>query len=489
MSAADPTNLLFIFSDQHTRLALGCMGHPVVKTPHLDALAERGTLFRNAYCNGPICVPSRASLATGRHVFDIEKWDNCKPYFGEEPSWGHRLMDRGRRAASIGKLHYRDADDPNGFDPELVPMHIMDGVGMLFTICRDPMPVSRKFADLVRKAGGGDSTYTDYDRDITERSVRWIREEATREDAPWALFVSLVCPHPPWLAPDAFYSLYPLEDIDLPVAYGLDDRPRHPGLEDYRAFFDIEGEFDETTLRKVIAAYYGMVSYLDDNIGKLVAALEETGLAAKTRILYTSDHGESMGQKGMMSKCNMYDESVGVPMILAGAGVPRANVVDTPAQLLDAFPTILEATGTEPTDEDRALTRHLALRARGGRGARTRHLLRAALRRREVRRLHAPPQRPQVRPVHGAGLSAPALRSREGPARARRSRGRSGSRRTRRGLRGRAPGRHRPRGGRCEGEGRPVAERIERGGGQEAIVAQGSLGYTPAPGEAPQYMT
>ena len=416
MSAADPTNLLFIFSDQHTRLALGCMGHPVVKTPHLDALAERGTLFRNAYCNGPICVPSRASLATGRHVFDIEKWDNCKPYFGEEPSWGHRLMDQGRRAASIGKLHYRDANDPNGFDPELVPMHIMEGVGMLFTICRDPMPVSRKFADLVLKAGGGDSTYTEYDRDITERSVRWLREEAVREDAPWALFVSLVCPHPPWLAPDAFFSLYPLEDIDLPVAYGRDERPMHPGLEDYRAFFDIEGEFDETTLRKVIAAYYGMVSYLDDNIGKLIAALDETGLAAKTRVLYTSDHGESMGQKGMMSKCNMYDESVGVPMILAGGGVPRARdrhsctaarrVPDAPRGDRD------RADGRGPGP-----ARHVALRDRGGGQARARRLRRAALRRRQVRGVHAPPQRSQVRALHG-GLSAPAIRSRERSARA-----------------------------------------------------------------------
>ena len=412
MSATDPTNLLFIFSDQHTRRALGCMGHSVVKTPHLDALAERGTLFRNAYCNGPICVPSRASLATGRHVFDIEKWDNCKPYFGEEPSWGHRLMDRGRRAASIGKLHYRDAGDPNGFDPEIAPMHIMDGVGMLFTICRDPMPVSRKFADLVMHAGGGDSTYTGYDRDITERSVRWLREEATREDAPWALFVSLVCPHPPWLAPDAYYSLYPLEDIDMPVAYGLDERPRHPGLEDFRGFFDIEGAFDEVTLRKVIAAYYGMVSYLDDNIGKLLAVLDETGLAPKTRILYTSDHGESMGQKGMMSKCNMYDESVGVPMIMAGEGVPCGHAVDTPVQLLDVFPTILEATGTEPTDEDRALPRHVALRARGRRATGACHLLRAAFRRRKVSGVHAAPKWPQVRALHGRRLPAPAFRPR-----------------------------------------------------------------------------
>ena len=152
MSGIGAGNFLFIFSDQHARRATGCYGHPLVRSPNLDRLAERGTLFRHAYCNGPICVPSRASLATGRHVHDIGMWDNCRPYHGQVPAWGHRLMDAGRRVVSIGKLHYRDTADANGFDEEIVPMHIIDGVGMLFSIVRDPLPVSRKFAHLVRES-------------------------------------------------------------------------------------------------------------------------------------------------------------------------------------------------------------------------------------------------------------------------------------------------------------------------------------------------
>ena len=196
MTDYKPTNLLYIFSDQHTRRALSCMGHPLVKTPHMDALAQRGTLFQNAYTNGPICVPARASMATGRYVHDIEKWDNCKPYCGDEPSWGHRMADAGQRAVSIGKLHYRHEDDPTGFEIQHLPMHVLYGQGMLFTICRDPMPVSRKFAHLVHKSGEGESTYTDYDARITERSIKWLREEGANADKPWTLFVSLVCPHP-----------------------------------------------------------------------------------------------------------------------------------------------------------------------------------------------------------------------------------------------------------------------------------------------------
>ncbi|MCH9672965.1 MAG: sulfatase-like hydrolase/transferase [Gammaproteobacteria bacterium] len=355
MASEKPRNFLFLFSDQHTRRALGCMGHPVVKTPHLDSLAERGVLFTDAYTNAPICVPARASLATGRQVFEIEKWDNCQPYRGEQPSWGHRLMAANRRAVSIGKLHYRSEDDPNGFDDSLLPLHILDGTGMLHVILRDPLPSSSKFPALVRNAGGGESSYTQYDRDITQRTLEWLREEGTKSETPWSLFVSMVCPHPPWLAPQAFYDQYPLEDVDLPIAYGLDERPMHPGLEDFRHNFGVRDTFDELTLRKVTAAYYGMISYLDDNVGKIIKTLDDCGLTETTDILYASDHGESLGHKGMFSKCSMMEESVGIPMIFAGQGVTQGASIDTPTQLMDVFPTILQTTGVQPTDEDTEL--------------------------------------------------------------------------------------------------------------------------------------
>lgn len=481
-----PTNLLFIFSDQHTRRAMGAMGHAVVKTPHMDALAERGTLFRSGYCNGPICVPSRASLATGRHVFDIGKWDNCKPYFGEEPSWAHRLLDAGHRAVSIGKLHYRQEGDPNGFAPELLPLHILNGQGMLFTICRNPLPVSKKFAHLVHTSGEGDSTYTEYDHRITERAIKWLREEGTQSDKPWALFVSLVCPHPPWNAPSEFWNRYSLDDIDLPIAYGLGERPMHPGLEDYRQFFGVKDEFDEETLRRVTASYYGMISFLDHNIGRLVAALQECGLADTTRIVYTSDHGESMGQKGMFSKCNMYEESVGVPMIMAGPGVPGGKLVDTPTQLLDLFPTVLEATGVRPTDEDTELPGTSLLRIADGdcpdriifseqhsAGAKSAVYMVRRNAHKYVRYMEDyPPQLFNLDtdplelhdlagdPAHAGILSAceAALEGLIDPVAV-------------------------DRAAKADQE-----RRLALGGGIESIIAKGSPGYTPAPGETPEYM-
>ena len=124
-----PSNLLFILSDEHRRDSLGCYGHPLVQTPHLDGLAERGVRFTGAYTNCPICVPARASLATGRYVNEIGYWDNAFPYEGRVPGWGHELMAAGHRVDSIGKLHYRSAADADGFTNKILPLNVVDGVG------------------------------------------------------------------------------------------------------------------------------------------------------------------------------------------------------------------------------------------------------------------------------------------------------------------------------------------------------------------------
>src|SRR4051812_4040991 len=116
-----PQNLLIIMSDEHSRKVLGCYGNSVVKTPHLDALAERGTLFTDAYTTCPICVPARAAFALGKYVHQIGFWDNADPYDGSQESWHHLMRARGHDVVSIGKLHFRSSDDDNGFTEELLP--------------------------------------------------------------------------------------------------------------------------------------------------------------------------------------------------------------------------------------------------------------------------------------------------------------------------------------------------------------------------------
>ena len=349
----EPSNLLFIISDQHQAAAMGCAGHPLVQTPNLDALAASGTRFTNAYTNCAICVPARASLATGNYVHQIGFWDNGMPYDGSVPSWGHRLKAAGYRVDSIGKLHFRSAEDDNGFTLEIEPMHVVDGIGDPANGIRDGSlrRDSRKGKDEV---GPGDSTYQQYDRRNRDNAIRWLQERA--DDAqPWALFLSFVTPHPPFLAPPETYALYPHEDIALPPQWDEARWPRHPAYDYMRRFFCYDRPFDEAAIRRLHAAYYGICTFLDEQIGQVLAALDALKLRGSTRIIYTSDHGEHLGARGIFGKFSMYDESAAIPMILSGADVPAGAVVDTPVSLVDCHPTVLAALGCPAHDEDAEL--------------------------------------------------------------------------------------------------------------------------------------
>ena len=348
-----PTNVLFIHSDQHTKRVLGCYGNPVVKTPNLDALAARGTRFANAYCPTPICVPSRASLATGRYAHRIESWDNARPYVGTEAaSWGHRLTEAGHKVTTIGKLHYRKLGDPSGFPDQRLPMHVLEGVGDLYQVLRGDMPVRPENRANVLAAGPGEVEYTRYDRAIGSEAVRWLKEEGAREDTPWALFVSFTYPHFPLKAPEPFFNLHPPESLPLPVQWRREEWPHHPAIDEMRRQQALEEPLDEPAVRRALQAYYGMVAFLDDQVGQVLRALEESGQAENTRIIYTTDHGEQVGEHGLWWKSTMYEGAAGVPMIVAGPDVPAGKVSNTNVNLTDCFPGIVEAVGLDLKPED-----------------------------------------------------------------------------------------------------------------------------------------
>ena len=353
-----PQNLLFILSDEHNKKITGAYGHTMIRTPHLDRLAARGTRFTSAYTNCPICVPARASLATGRYVHEVRCWDNAIAYDGTPPSWGHRLMDQGHRAVSIGKLHYtRNAPATNGFDEEILPLHIVDGLGDLLGLIRDELPVRTGSRKLGPEAARGESEYTAYDRAITDAAVRWLKQDAARHrDKPWVLTVGYVAPHFPLVAPPEFFDLYPESAVPWPSQYAQDERPRHPFLDAMRGCMQYDAGFsDAAMVRRAITAYFGLVSFLDHNIGRVLAALDEAGLTGDTRIVYSSDHGDNLGARGMWGKSTMFEESAGIPLIVAGEGVPAGRVSDVPVTLADAFPTILQCVGAIAHADDAGL--------------------------------------------------------------------------------------------------------------------------------------
>jgi choline-sulfatase len=293
-------------------------------------------------------VPARASFATGRHIHDIEYWDNSIAYDGRVPSWGHRLQQAGIRAESIGKLHYRLEKDPTGFDKQHIPMHITGGVGMIQLSIRKQfpnfVPPPRKRSAIAEAASVGESEYTQYDRRVADIATRWLRDagsDKASSQKPWVLFVSFVTPHYPLVAPKEFFDLYPVEQMPDPT-YGPDSGYQpHPWLADLLA----GGAPNPQDQRKALAAYLGLVSFMDAQVGRVLTALDEAGLRDSTRILYTSDHGENAGKRGFWGKSNHYQEAVAVPMIVAGDGVPTGKLSRTPVSLVDAYPTVLDGVG------------------------------------------------------------------------------------------------------------------------------------------------
>jgi choline-sulfatase len=344
---ATPQNLIIIISDEHNPKVMGCAGQPFISTPNLDALAARGTRFSQAITPSPICVPARAALATGQDLHRMGcYYDNGDPYDGGVRSWHHALRDAGHEVVSIGKLHFRgQPGDDHGFSREVIPMHVVDGRGDLLSLIRDETsPPRGGAAKMSKMAGPGESDYTRYDRDITALAQVWLREQAPKLDKPWCLFVSLVCPHFPLTAPPEHYYRY--LDAPLPKLYAKEERPQHPFIADYARIVPYDAAVkDRETLQRMMAGYYGLVSFMDEQVGKIMACVEDCGLTGNTRVLYTSDHGDHVGARGLWGKSTMYEESVGVPMILTGAGVPAGQVVTTPVSLTDVYATALDALG------------------------------------------------------------------------------------------------------------------------------------------------
>jgi choline-sulfatase len=342
-----PPNFLVIMSDEHNPKIQGHAGHPVIRTPNIDALAARGTTFTSAYTTSPVCIPARAGFATGKYIHQVGFWDNADAYDGSIPSWHHVLRERGHQVVSIGKLHFHLVDEDHGFTEEQIPMHIIEGKGDLMGLVREDLPRRGGAKKMAAMAGPGESPYTFYDKEICSRAQIWLREQGTREmDKPWVLFVSFVAPHFPLTAPPEHFYPYWNQDLPMPKLYAREQRPTHPYLRDYRESFAYDDYFEtEADVKRAIAGYFGLVSYLDENIGKILRVMDETGLSANTRIMYTSDHGDNLGSRGLWGKSTMYEEIAGVPWILAGPGVPQGKRVDTPVSHVDAYPTIVDTVG------------------------------------------------------------------------------------------------------------------------------------------------
>lgn len=348
-------NILFLMADEHRADALSWLGHPCVKTPNLDRLAERGAVFDNAYTPSPICVPARAALATGHYAHSTGYWDNAIAYDGRVPGYGHLLQDAGWHPTSIGKLHYRQESDPTGFSEKTLAMYIQDGVGQVWGAVRNPLPDKPRGGKMLAEVGAGYSTYNQYDEAVGARSAQWLRE--VDQSRPWMLFSSFVAPHFPLVVPQRFLDMYDPADMPMPRLRLEDDHPHHPWVARMNAFQNNDKEFENDDARRLaIASYFALCSFVDEQIGQVLDALEESGQSDNTVILYASDHGETLGDRNRWGKQVLYGESTRVPMIMSGPGVPKRRV-QTPVSLIDVAPTIcdLAQVAGDPTWPGRSL--------------------------------------------------------------------------------------------------------------------------------------
>jgi choline-sulfatase len=349
------SNVLFIMSDQHARDITGCYGNDLIRTPNIDSIAAAGTRYSAAYTPCPICVPARACFATGKYTCNNGYWDNAHPYEGTVRGWGHELIDLGHRVESIGKLHYQDENNEDGFSEHHIPLNVVDGTGDPQSSLREDIPVRSGNHQSIASAGPGNSSYLDYDQQIADTACDWLNKAADlKEETPWILFVSFVCPHPPYTArPDHFEHYHNL-DIPFPFQGEQADWPDQPSLNELRRVLDIDSPFTPEETKRITASYYGTVNSMDDRIGEVLETLKTAGFSDNTRVIYTSDHGESLGQRGLYGKFTMYEDSAAIPLVMAGPDIPADGIIDTPVSLVDFHPTLLEMATGRTGDWDKA---------------------------------------------------------------------------------------------------------------------------------------
>ncbi len=343
-------NILFVMADQMTPFMLAVCNGMGAKTKHLNTLAEHGALFKNAYTPSPICVPARAAFMTGQYVSRTGSYDNGDPFQSFVPTFAHYLTNQDYEVILSGKMHFIGADQLHGFKRRLNTDVYPSSFIWSYPLLDEDDPDAKSF-DFVRQyqaenIGPGWSSELQYDEETHFRALEYLRQAP---DNPYMLAVSYTNPHPPYKVPKAYWDLY--KDVEVPLPhypdtmdasyseldkamlrwYGLDKNP----IRDIRH------------LKAMRRGFCALSHYVDDKLGELLAVLEDTGQRDNTVIIFTADHGEMLGEKGLIQKRSLYEWSTRIPMIIdyPGAG---SRIVETPVSLIDITATLLDIAGAQP---------------------------------------------------------------------------------------------------------------------------------------------
>lgn len=348
--ATDRPNLLLITTDQHRYDALGCAGHPLIRTPNIDRLARNGVRFDRAYTSNPICQPARASILTGRYPHEHGVVANLIDLRADEISYVRLLLEHGYHTASIGATQHFPPYEHYGFR---YVDDVYQKIGRIDNYRRYLKRIDLDHLDA--KAKGEESPFYVYtsalpaqhycDSYIGRKATEFIENNTQH---PFMLWVGFCGPHFPFDPPEPYDTMYDPSDVPLPpkVAGDLEGKP---GMHFWHQNMGYE-KLDDEILRKIRSHYFGNITLIDEWVGKIIDALERMGLHENTFIVFTADHGELLGDHGLLWKCEhgMYEPSVRVPFIASGAGgFAGGRTLNEFVECVDIAPTFLELAGVD----------------------------------------------------------------------------------------------------------------------------------------------
>ena len=357
-------NILFIMADQLSAKALSIHGHKVTKTPAIDRLAAEGVVFENAYCNSPLCGPSRLSMMSGLLPHKVGAYDNAPEFRASQPTLAHYLRLSGYQTCLSGKMHFAGPDQLHGYEERLTTDIYPSDFGWTPNWAEPEAKVAfQNMQNVIETGPCARSLQIDYDDEVTYQAIRWLFDRARDEERrPFMLTASFTSPHDPYVAEPEFWNLYQGEDIDLPNVQAID-----PDVMDahsrriYEHYSIGKATVTDVVIRRMRHGYYASISYIDSKVDALMGALAKAGLADDTIVIFASDHGDMMGERGLYYKKTFFEWAMRVPMIVWAPKRFQPRRIETPVSLLDLLPTfhalgggktesILEADGVSLVD-------------------------------------------------------------------------------------------------------------------------------------------
>jgi choline-sulfatase len=313
-------------------------------------LADEGVVFDSAYTNYPICAPARFSLMSGRLPSRIGAYDNACEFASSVPTFAHYLRDMGYATCLSGKMHFVGADQLHGFEERVTTDVYPSDIAWTtdWSIGADVwVPWYHSMRAVLDAGPWRRSVNTEFDEEVSVEACRWLHDHADRRDgSPFFLAASFISPHDPYLAPEAYWDMYADDEIDDPRVPDMDHDARDPHS---RRLYTITGrhmqEVTAEEVRRARRAYYAVMTWLDDRIARILKTLRDIGAADDTIIVFTGDHGDLLGERGLWFKMSFLEWSARVPLIVHAPKLFPARRVSQNASLVDLFPTFLEWAG------------------------------------------------------------------------------------------------------------------------------------------------